>query len=221
MKRRLLSALLLCALALASVLANANNNGYKLETIGALSDAKVAEAIRGVLSDKGLRVVNKDGKAVCEIWLRKEIANKEGAVDGANFGQLPEGALIGVINFPSNTSDFRGQGIKAGFYTLRYGLSLQDGAHLGVSPSRDFFMLCLPTDDKDPKDLPPAEVIKLSRVASGAGHPSPWALTFPTANEKDMPKLVTNEHEHVILEMKLPTKNGLAVGLIVVGKAEG
>jgi hypothetical protein len=198
------------------------NNGYKLETIGALADAKVAEAVRGVLSDKGLKIVaTKDGKTVCEIWLRKEVPVTGGSVDGATFGQIPESALIGVINFPANTSDFRGQGIKAGFYTLRFGLSLQDGNHLGVSPARDFFILGNVAEDTDPKDLPAAEAIKLSRNASGAGHPSPWALTYPTS-EKDLPRIVVNEHEHAILEVALKTKSGvLAIGLIVVGKTEG
>ena len=197
------------------------NNDYKLETTGALSDAKVAEAIRTAVSDKGVKIVAKDGKTVCEIWFRKELAVTGGSVDGATFGQIPEGSFIGVINFPSNASDFRGQGVKAGFYTLRFGLSMQDGNHLGVSPARDFFLLCAIGDDKDPKDLPAAEVIKMSRSAIGAGHPSPLALTYPTG-EKELPRVIVNDHEHVVLETKLKTKSGeLAIGLIVIGKTEG
>ena len=86
------------------------------------------------------------------------------------FGQIAEGTLVGVINFPANTSDFRGQGIKAGFYTLRYALILQDGNHLGVSPARDFFLICPAADDKDPNAAMKMEdLLKLSRAAAGAG----------------------------------------------------
>jgi hypothetical protein len=147
------------------------------------------------------------------------VPSRAGSVDGANFGQIIEGALVGVINFPNNSNDFRDQGVKAGFYILRYGLSLQDGAHLGVSPSRDFFLITPPAEDQDPKDLPPAEVIKLSRKAVGTGHPAPLALTF-TTSEKDLPKVVTDDSERAILEVKLKLKTGeLAIGFIVVGKS--
>ena len=50
------------------------------------------------------------------------------------YGALPEGALLGVVHFPKATTDFRSQTIKAGFYTLRYGLIPQDGNHMGVNP---------------------------------------------------------------------------------------
>ena len=196
------------------------SNEFKLEPTGALTDAKVAEAVRATLNEKGWRISGKDGKAVAELWFRKEAPSHEGTIDGANFGQLNEGALVGVISFPANTTDFRGQGLKAGTYILRYGVSMQDGAHLGVSPSRDFFLVTKSEDDKDPKDLPAAEVLKLSRAAIGTGHPGPLALTFPTSDPKELPKVISNEHEQVILEFKLKLKTGeLPIGFIVIGKS--
>jgi hypothetical protein len=43
-----------------------------------------------------------------------------------------------------------------------------------------------------------------------------------TSDEKELPKIVKNEHEHVILETKLKTKSGsIAIGLIVIGRTEG
>src|SRR5215510_7969072 len=151
----------------------ADNNGYKVESIGELKEATVA-------------------KAVCEVWFGKEIPSIKNDVSGASFGQIPEGAFVGVINFPSNTSDFRGQGIKAGFYTLRFALSMQDGNHLGVSPARDFFLLCLVAEDKDPStQLKTEDLLKLSRSASGTGHPTVWFVGQPTS-DKDLPKVVKN-----------------------------
>jgi hypothetical protein len=64
-------------------------------------------------------------------------------------------------------------------------------------------------------------MIKLSRAAAGTGHPSPWCLV-PATSRDGLPKIVKNEHEHVILETKLKTRSGeLPIGLIVVGKTEG
>jgi hypothetical protein len=201
---------------------NADNNGYKVESIGELKEATVAEAVRGALEPKGVRVTNDSGKVVCEVWFGKEIPAIKNEVPGASFGQIPEGAFIGVINFPSNTSDFRGQGIKAGFYTLRFALILQDGNHLGVSPARDFFLLCPTGEDKDPSaQLKTEDLMKLSRSASGAGHPTVWFVGQATS-DKDLPKVVKNEHGHVVLETKISTKSGpLAIGMVVIGQTEG
>lgn len=218
MVKRLFAFLLLIAL---SPLVYAEN--FKVEPIAALKDTTVNEATRGALDDKGLRVVDDKGKTVCDIWFRKEIPVGKEEIPGASFGQIAEGVLVGVVNFPSNTSDFRGQGIKAGWYTLRYALILQDGNHLGVSPARDFFLICPAADDKDPNSaMKMDEMLKLSRAAAGAGHPSPWYFGMATSSEKELPKIVKNEHEHVILETTLKTKSGsIAIGLIVIGRTEG
>ncbi|MFN0088037.1 MAG: hypothetical protein ACKVX9_21780 [Blastocatellia bacterium] len=195
---------------------------YKVEALGPLTEASVVEGVRKSLNEKGLRVLDPKGKAVCEIWFRKLIPTAKNDVAGASFGQIPEGTFMGVIRFPANTSDFRGQGVKAGYYTLRFALILQDGNHLGVSPARDFFLLCPVTEDKDPAvQLKTDELIRWSRAASGAGHPSPWSLTLPVS-EKDLPQISQNEHEHVILDIKLATSAGpLVIGMIVVGRTEG
>ena len=201
---------------------NDSINNYKVESIGALTDANVPEAVRNALESKGLRVLDDKSKPVCEIWFSKNIPGNKVEVSGASFGKLGEGTFVGVINFPANAGDFRGQGIKAGFYTLRYGLILQDGNHLGVSPARDFLLACPVAEDKNPANqLNSEELIKLSRIAAGTGHPSVWSMVPATSND-GLPRAITNEHEHVILEAKIPTKAGdMAVGLIVVGKTEG
>jgi hypothetical protein len=200
----------------------ADNNGYKVESIGELKEATVAEAVRGALEPKGLRALDDKGATICEVWFGKEIPTIKNDVPGANFGQIPEGAFIGVINFPSKSTDFRGQGIKAGFYTLRFGLILQDGNHLGASPARDFFLLCPVGEDKDPNaQLKTEDLVKLSRNASGTGHPTVWFVGQATS-DKDLPKVIKNDHGHVILETKVTTKSGsLAIGMIVVGQTEG
>jgi hypothetical protein len=219
MIRQSIVLLLLFAFAPAAL---ARSGGHKVESIGALTAAQISEAVRGALEAKGLRVMAEDGKPICEVWFRKEVPTAKADIPGANFGQIPEGTFLGVINFPASITDFRGQGIKAGYYTLRYALILNDGNHLGVSPARDFFLLCPVTEDKNPDvQLKPEDTIKLSRNAAGTGHPSPWYLTTATATD-GLPRVVKNDQEHVILEVNLNTKSGLLpVGLTLIGKTEG
>ncbi len=197
-------------------------DNYKVESIGPLTDAKVPDAVRKALDAKGLRLINDQGKSICDIWFAKSIPTATAEVSGANFGKIAEGALVGVINFTSDAIDFRGQNLKSGFYTLRYGLILQDGNHLGVSEARDFLLASPAAEDKDPATQSKTEdLLKASRIASGTLHPSVWSLV-PVSSGEGLPKLIKNDHEHVILETKIPTKSGeLAIGLIVIGKTEG
>src|ERR1051326_608181 len=181
----------------------------------------VSDAVRGALDTKGVRVVGSDGKPLCEIWFRKEIPTVKAEVPNANFGQIPEGTFVGVINFPAGASDFRGQAIKAGYYTLRYGLILNDGNHLGVSSFRDFLLLGPVADDKDIAALSFDNMVAQSRVAAGGNHPSPWSLV-PATSSDGLPRIVKNDVEHIIVEVKVTTKSGpLAIGMVVVGKTEG
>jgi hypothetical protein len=180
----------------------------KVESTGALSGGGVSDAVRGTLEAKGQKVFGTDGKPVAEVWFRKDIPSGSAAVDGANFA--------------SRGGDYRGQGIKPGYYTLRYGLILVDGNHLGVSPARDFLIACPVSDDKDPNaTLKPEDVIKLSKAASGTNHPSVWCMVPPTATS-GLPRAIKDGSEHVILETVLTTKSGpIPIGLILVGKTEG
>jgi hypothetical protein len=197
-------------------------DGYKIESIGALSDTKVADSLRNAVESKGFRVLDDQGNGLCEIWLSKTIPTKKAEVPGANFAQIPEGTFIGIINYLNDASDYRGQGIKPGFYTLRYGLILQDGNHLGASPSRDFFIACSATEDKNPAvQMKTDELYKLSRNVTGTGHPSVWCLVLVSSRE-GLPKVVKNESEHVVVELNIPAgSSGPAIGMIIVGKGEG
>jgi len=212
-----------CVLSSLSVgLAGERVEGYRVEAIGPATDPSVAESIRKALSPSGIRVLDGGGSTVCEIWLRQEIPARAEEVSGAFFSKIGEGTFVGLARFPKNAGDFRGQGLAAGWYTMRYAMILQDGNHLGVSPSRDFLLFSRVSDDSEPgRAFPISELYQKSRAASGTGHPSSWSLVFPT-EEKGLPRVVTNHEEHVILEMQLPTAGApTVVGMIIIGKTEG
>jgi hypothetical protein len=197
--------------------------GYRVEVVTGLpTESPLADSIRTELAPSGVRLLDASGATLCELWLRGEIPLPGEEVAGASFSKIGEGSFVGVIHFPKSGGDFRGQGLKAGWYTMRYALILQDGNHLGVSPSRDFLLFSPVAEDPDPTHpLSIQTLYQKSRAAAGSGHPSSWSLVYPT-EETGLPRVVTNHEEHVILELILPTAGTqTAVGLIVIGKTEG
>ena len=152
----------------------------KLETVPALTDASVPNAVRAAAEPSGAKLVRPDGSTLCEIWLRKQLPAAKAANTGVVYPDLSESVLVGVISFPNGAKDFRGQAIKPGFYTMRYELLPEDGNHMGVAPTRDFVLLLPAGTDSDPDahyDF--AQMVKLSSQASGTNHPAAFVLLAP------------------------------------------
>jgi hypothetical protein len=144
----------------------------KIETVGPVTDSGVADAVKKALDTKGYRVLLDDGSVACEIWLRNKIpAQPKKDSAGALYPQLAESTLVGVISFPQATTDYRGQNIPKGTYTLRYELIPNDGNHLGVAPNRDFVLMVPATSDDNPDaTFKFDELVSLSRKATQTAH---------------------------------------------------
>jgi hypothetical protein len=169
----------------------------KVESLGALTDSSVADSVRSGLENKGYRITLEDGSVACELWFMKGIAGQSKEVAGAVYSELAESTLVGVLHFSQPGSDYRGQPIASGYYTLRYELLPNDGNHLGAAANRDFLLLVPAAADKDPATNPkPAEVIELSRKASGTHHPAPLSLVQP--DNSPSPSVTKAEEDHWI-----------------------
>jgi len=206
---------------LLSVSLAAHAQTAKLEPLGALTDAAVPDAVKKVLDSKGSRVRLGDGSVLCEIWLRPQLAPaaKKGPSD-ALFPQVGESTMLGVISFPQAATDFRGQAIRPGFYTLRYELAPDDGNHLGVSQYRDFLLLVPAAHDTDPdKVLTFDELVTLSRGSTGTKHPGPLSLL--PADSGATPAIAQNADGFWVFSaaVKLSSGENLAFGLVVKGSA--
>jgi hypothetical protein len=129
--------------------------------------------------------------------------------------------FLGVLHFPNAGADFRGQAIKPGFYTLRYGLIPQDGNHMGVNPTRDVLILCPVAVDNDlATTLKFDDLVKLGRQASGTPHPG-FLLGAPV-NGDSFPAVVKDDQGHWNLQVKLHGSGGdLPIAFTVVGKWQG
>ncbi len=56
-----------------------------------------------------------------------------------------------MVRFPQGMSDYRGQSLPPGVYTLRYQLLPQDGNHMGVAPNPDFLLASPAASDSRPE----------------------------------------------------------------------
>lgn len=194
--------------------------GAKVEEIGAFADQDASEALRKALEPKGYRVTL-DGGAYCDIWLRGKVPTQAKTdVSGAIYTEIPETAVVGVISFAKDTTDFRGQAVKAGAYTLRYALHPADGNHMGISAYRDFLLLVPVAADQNPDTtFKFDELMKMSARASGTNHPAPIDLVSP---EGRAPGVSKGDHEHTVFAGKLKTQAGkeLPIAFVIKGVAE-
>ena len=187
---------------------------FSFEAGAALPDG-VPEAARALVAQEGVSVKS-GGQAVVSFWMRSAPFEGEPASGfGIRFDNIPEGAFLGVLEFPQRGSDFREQAVPPGVYTLRFGLHPEDGNHMGVAASRDFALLS-PAD----KDLEVARnydfdgIVKLSADV-GNPHPTVARLELPEADEG--PNLWENDYENWVLDLPVA---GTVIGIVVDGHAE-
>lgn len=216
MRRTALSIICILVLSLACTAQNG-----KIENLGPLSEPSVPDAIRQTLDSKGYRILLDDNTTACELWLRKNVPGepKKDSQD-VIYTQLTESTLVGVLHFPKIGSDFRGQAIPSGFYTLRYALIPNDGNHLGVAPNRDFLLLLPVAADADPNaSFKFQDLVALSRTATGTKHPGPLSMAQPSGTA---PAISKDEQDHWIFSaaMKLGSGEDLPFSLIVKGTAQ-
>jgi hypothetical protein len=193
-----------------------------VEKIGPLSDAAIPEAVRHTLDPAGYRVSLDDGTTF-ELWLRQHVPAqaKKDAAD-VLYPQLAESTLVGVLHFPKGGSDYRGQMISAGFYTLRYELIPSDGNHLGAAPNRDFLLLVPAASDADPNALFKfSDLVALSQKATGTGHPGPLSLVQPE-NSGSTPAVSKDDQDHWTFSASMELSNGekISFALVLKGTAQ-
>jgi hypothetical protein len=192
----------------------------KVEAITTPPDG-ASEAVRKALEEKGHRVFLDDGSVACTIWWRKSVpAQGKKDVPGSVYPRLAESTLLGVLSFPHASTDYRGQAIAAGTYTLRYGLQPADGNHMGVSPTRDFLLLIPASSDADPKAVfKLQELVDLSRKATGTRHPGPLNLIQPESSAISTVSKDDEEHWIFSTSLKLASGEELPIALVVKGTA--
>lgn len=177
----------LAALAAVSIFAPAvmAADEYRVEKLddGPPADVLSAEVV-AKLSPTGYKVVGPDGKAHREIWLAKELAVRPGFEPSLSIlYPLEPGSLVGAMRLPYKGSDFRGQEIPAGTYTLRYANQPEDGNHVGTFETRDFLLMLPAASDTDPQTLGGTDFFATSAESAGSTHPAIIPILKPEQGE--------------------------------------
>ncbi|HZT33296.1 MAG TPA: hypothetical protein VFA33_25640 [Bryobacteraceae bacterium] len=189
---------------------------YKMEPAGP-PPSDLAPAFAAEMQQQGYKIVNSSGTVWCEIWLRKVApSGPKSTEDGVALPTIPQGALLGVLRFPGQAADRRGQTIKPGLYTMRYSLYPVNGDHQGVAPNRDFALLVPASEDKDPAATPNFDaLVALSRKASGTPHPAVFNI-WNSSSDK-LPSLEKQGDHDWVLNAKLGDQ---PLSIILIGKVE-
>jgi hypothetical protein len=186
----------------------------------------VGPKIASVLAPQGIRVVRGKSRIVCEIWLCKEWR-----VDSLKAGDqflypFRQGQLVGLARFPRKGGEFRDQDVAEGVYTLRYAQMPVDGAHVGVSPTRDFLLLVTIADEDSIDDIAYDDLTTASADAVGSSHPGLLSMKKVTDDGKKAPSIRHDEeNDWWIARLQGIAKAGdksmdLAFDLVVVGFSE-
>jgi hypothetical protein len=207
---------LLCCLVLSAAL-SVFAQDYKIETITTAAP-DLPSAYAAVIQSQGFRVLGPKGPWA-EIWFAKSIPTGPKSADDSITLPIPQGTLLGVLRFPGEGNDRRGQTVKPGLYTLRYSDYPVDGAHQGVAPQRDFALLTPIGLDTDPNAKPAFDpLVQMSLKASGTPHPAVLSLETP-GSSATFPSLTTEgDNADQVLNVKV---GSLGVAIIVVGKVQG
>lgn len=154
---------------------------YKVEKTGTCALPEVADAIKATLNPEGM-AVSRDSGILFEVWMRNGIPLQAGASAG-DYSGLANGTFVGVIRYVEPGIDYKGHAIRTGVFLMRFQNIPQDGNHMGVSPSPEFFLLTSSEADKDPATVPTFDALMaLCRKASGSNHPHALYLTMPARN---------------------------------------
>jgi hypothetical protein len=184
----------------------------------------LAKPIAEELVPGGVRVVAAKRPITLDFWWVAALPLQTGSAELSWTG-VAEGSLVGAVNIPSEFRDIRGRMIKAGVYTLRYGIQPSNGDHLGVSPYREFLLLSPAASDLDPAPRGHDGTIEISKLSVGGSHPGVLSIDPPVVGEAALQLRKTElGHDSVVMEVPV-TRNGQAAGtlrfgLVLIGTIE-
>ncbi|MBI1310531.1 hypothetical protein GC176_04420 [bacterium] len=216
------------AVCLLATVATARADEHDLEAINEAPKG-LSPAIMKLVNPEGFRITGKDG-ALADLWLLKDLAVEPGFKSSlSKLYAFQPGQLIGALRIAEGAeyTDFRGQEMKAGTYTLRYGLQPMDGNHAGTSETSDFLLALPAAVDTKPEGIASKEELaKESAQAAGSTHPAIFSLVDPKRASRKAKLEFDDFNEHWILSFTGEAKEGdtsvkLKVRLIVIGRSEG
>jgi hypothetical protein len=205
----------------------AQDASYSIKVADSPPPKELNAAMAKLLATKAVRLLDKQGKAIAEVWFRKEVpadATPEQIKNGLTYRELKQTEILGAIRFEQDWTDYRKQKVKAGVYTLRLGFQPQDGDHAGASQFTEFVVAVAADKDAKPELMDPKEMVEASAKSISTGHPGVFML-FPNSTPAADAKLAGKENNHWVLNVKEDVTVGgkkagsIGIGLTLVGNA--
>lgn len=197
---------------------------YRVETSDESPPEELAAPVAQQLGPQSVRVVSGKSRTLCQLWLCKQWPAKADFKPSSTvLYPFDVGELIGVVKFRRKATDFRGQEIAAGVYTMRYGLQPVDGNHVGTSDTRDFLLLEKVDEDKQPQEVPQEQLFKRSAEAAGTSHPAIFSL-LPAGKTAQPPSIEHDQQRDLwVVSWAGRTADGksLPLALVVAGQSAG
>ncbi len=186
---------------------------YKADR-GGSTPAALAEPIAHALVSPGYQI-NRNGAAYCEIWVRASLPSGGASSEAkTTITGIAAGTLLGAVQFDVEAKDRRGQVIRPGLYTLRYGIMPANSDHEGASPHRDFLILAPAREDRDLGAVSNLDsLLAMSRKVSGTMHPA--VLSIWKA-QSDAPGFSEEGDGDWVLESKV---GDIPMAVIIAGTA--
>jgi hypothetical protein len=166
---------------------------------------KLAEPIRKLLDDQAL-VVREGENVIMRVWFRTEVpakANEDQVQNGISYREIPEGTLVGALEFPAKFTDYRKQELAAGIYTLRFAIQPDIGDHTGTAPHTEFCLICPSTVDKDEEVIEKKKLIEISSKLNEGRHPA-VLLLWPNNGKDTSVKIVDKGNGVFVATIKRP-----------------
>jgi hypothetical protein len=182
--------------------------------------SELAAPIGGVMAPGGVRAVA--GGVTLDLWFVKAL--EVGAAPPAWAG-VAEGTLVGAVRVGGDFHDIRGRVIKAGVYTMRYGVQPDNGDHLGTSPWRDFLLLVPAALDTDTAARGHDGTVDLSKRTIGGSHPAVWSIDPPVTTEAVLaPHKTELGHQAIVVEVACAVAGkpagALRFGIVLIGRID-
>jgi hypothetical protein len=172
---------------------------------------EIAASVAGLIASGGVRATV--GANTLTFWFVKQLP-------AASWSEIKEGTLVGAAKIDKDFRDIRGRVIKAGTFTVRYGLQPANGDHLGVSPYREFLLLSPAGIDTDPAPRDHDGLVEVSKEAIGGSHPAVLSIDPPVSTAAPL-SVTTTELAHKAIVLEIPVGGGaLRFGLVLIGKIE-
>ena len=167
--------------------------------------SEVAAPVAAKLAPGGVRATANG--AIVTFWFVADLP-------GASWTDVPEGTLIGAVKLDADGRDIRGRVLKAGVYTLRYGVQPVTDDHFGVSPFRSFLLVSPAAVDKDPAARDHDGTIDLSKQTLGGDHPAVLSIDPPAGKDAPLSVYTTDlNHKSLIVEV-----GKLKFGIVLIGR---